>query len=370
MTSDNYTTKKNVNVQTQSTSWMMDDLKRRYSYTNPDPIEGIWEDFDIKIDASKIDYGTNNKVGIVKSDDGYDIIYLSGSNEFTNKWKESDLKGRLTKTGTDGLMKVEWFNSDMSVDNSVYIYLSDGNLLNISFKDKNSNVKMLKLFPIKNETQNPSITNTLPEIKSTGSGIFINKNGFIITNFHVIEDARSITVQYTDHGKTLEYSAKVVLSDKQNDLCILQISDESFKPFLNIKYGIKGASCDVGTSVFAMGYPMSTALGEEVKITDGLISSKTGYQGDVATYQISVPIQPGNSGGPLFDKQGNLVGITNAGVRSAENVGYAIKVSYLNNLIDVSPSKISLPSNSMISTLSFTEKIKVLTPYVVLIKVK
>lgn len=54
--------------------------------------------------------------------------------------------------------------------------------------------------------------------------------------------------------------------------------------------------------MFALGYPMSDILGEEIKVTDGIISSKTGYQGDVVTYQISVPIQPGNSGGPLFDK--------------------------------------------------------------------
>ena len=55
--------------------------------------------------------------------------------------------------------------------------------------------------------------------------------------------------------------------------------------------------------MFALGYPMSDILGEEnKKVTDGIISSKTGYQGDVVTYQISVPIQPGNSGGPLFDK--------------------------------------------------------------------
>ena len=57
--------------------------------------------------------------------------------------------------------------------------------------------------------------------------------------------------------------------------------------------------------MFALGYPMSDILGEEIKVTDGIISSKTGYQGDVVTYQISVPIQPGNSGGPLFDKNGN-----------------------------------------------------------------
>ena len=114
---------------------------------------------------------------------------------------------------------------------------------------------------------------------------------------------------------------------------------------------------------------MSNILGEEIKVTDGIISSKTGYKGDIVTYQISAPIQHGNSGGPLFDKQGNIVGITNAGVEDAQNVGYAIKTSYLKNLIDVAPTSITLPTNNSISGLSFTEKIKRLTPYVVLIKI-
>ncbi len=72
-------------------------------------------------------------------------------------------------------------------------------------------------------------------------------------------------------------------------------------------------------------------MGNEIKFTDGKISSKSGFQGDITTYQISVPIQPGNSGGPLFDEKGNLVGITSSGVNKqlADNANYAIKTSYL-----------------------------------------
>ena len=118
-----------------------------------------------------------------------------------------------------------------------------------------------------------------------------------------------------------------------------------------------------------MGYPLSTVLGKEVKITDGIISSKTGYEDDAVTYQISVPIQPGNSGGALFDKKGHLVGITNAGIPSAENVGYAIKSSYLLNLIESAPITIDLPKGVDLSQKEFTEVIKLYTPYVALIKI-
>lgn len=204
---------------------------------------------------------------------------------------------------------------------------------------------------------------------ATGSGFVLTSNGVIVTNHHVIDGANGIDVLVNWKGQVHTVNAKVLISDKTNDISLLQIDDSSFTNFPALPYAVKISIQDVGTSVFALGYPMSDILGEEIKVTDGIISSKTGYQGDIVTYQISAPIQHGNSGGPLFDKQGNIVGITNAGVEDAQNVGYAIKTSYLKNLIDVAPIFITLPANNSISGLPFTEKIKRLTPYVVLIKI-
>ena len=204
---------------------------------------------------------------------------------------------------------------------------------------------------------------------ASGSGFILSKDGIVATNFHVIDGANGIDVFINRNGTIKTYKAKVLISDKTNDISLLKIEDDSFVNFSSIPYAIKTSIQDVGTGVFTLGYPMSNILGEEIKVTDGIISSKTGYKGDIVTYQISAPIQHGNSGGPLFDKQGNIVGITNAGVEDAQNVGNAIKTSYLKNLIDVAPTSITLPTNNSISGLSFTEKIKRLTPYVVLIKI-
>ena len=208
-----------------------------------------------------------------------------------------------------------------------------------------------------------------PQQGESGSGFILSKDGIVATNFHVIDGANGIDVFINRNGTIKTYKAKVLISDKTNDISLLKIEDDSFVNFSSIPYAIKTSIQDVGTGVFTLGYPMSNILGEEIKVTDGIISSKTGYKGDIVTYQISAPIQHGNSGGPLFDKQGNIVGITNAGVEDAQNVGYAIKTSYLKNLIDVAPTSITLPTNNSISGLSFTEKIKRLTPYVVLIKI-
>ena len=109
-------------------------------------------------------------------------------------------------------------------------------------------------------------------------------------------------------------------------------------------------------------------MGEEVKITNGIISSNSGFKGDITSYQISAPVQPGNSGGPLFDDKGNLVGIINAKHSGTENVSYAIKSSYLLNLINSAPKSIKLQQINKISNLSLPEKIKVVKKYTYIIE--
>lgn len=204
---------------------------------------------------------------------------------------------------------------------------------------------------------------------ASGTGFFIDGSGYIATNYHVINGANGIDVLVAKDGKTVAYKAKSIVQDKTNDLAIIKIDDENFTNFTSIPYSIGYKTIDVGSSVFAMGYPELSYLGEEIKVTDGIISSKTGYQGDVTTYQISVPVQPGNSGGPLFDSYGNIVGIINAGIPSMQNVGYAIKVSYLNNLIDASPEVIQFSSSNKLRELPLVDKIKIISPFIVIIKV-
>jgi serine protease Do len=115
-----------------------------------------------------------------------------------------------------------------------------------------------------------------------------------------------------------------------------------------------------------------SVMGKEIKITDGIISSKSGYDGNITTYQITAPIQGGNSGGPLFDDKGNFIGINSSGLKKdfADNVGYTIKSSYVLNLIDVLPKSIDLPSSTKLQSLPLTEQIKEISKYVVLVKVK
>lgn len=214
---------------------------------------------------------------------------------------------------------------------------------------------------------------TKSEWAGNGSGVIFSKYGHILTNNHVIKDAKEIEVEVLYDGELKKYNAEVLTVDKSNDLAIIKIVNLNFNGFDKIPYNFINKSSEVGTKVYAYGYPMALSImGKEIKVTDGIISSKSGFTGDITTYQVTAAIQPGNSGGPLFDDYGNLIGITSSGINKsiADNVSYAIKIAYAQSLIDMLPNKIELPSSLELKSLSLIDQIKALSKFVVLIKVK
>ena len=196
----------------------------------------------------------------------------------------------------------------------------------------------------------------------TGTG-FALANNYLVTNFHVVEDAKSISVQGINGNFNNKFGATIVATDKINDLAILKINGSNISNS-SIPYSVKTTTSEVGEDVFVLGYPLTSTMGDEIKLTTGVISSKSGFQGDVSLYQLSAPIQPGNSGGPLFDTKGNIIGIVSAKHKGAENVGYAIKASYLKNLMESTIPKNILPQTNRISAQNLSGKVKAVKNYI------
>lgn len=308
----------------------------------------------------------------------YKVVYLKGSNP--KIWKPGEIKGTFIATATPGLYKAtNWLMENKMPNENFYLSFTGGAM---SIYEENNKVTadFIKLYPandinLQNKSNNKksgSTTNTPSQNPtqhtSSGSGIFIAPK-IIATNYHVIDGAEKIEILIKSGEDVNTYTAKVLCSDKTNDLALLSLDKSEFNGMNDIPFSISTNSREVGTSIFTMGYPMADYIGDEVKITDGIISSKTGYDGDIVTYQISAPIQPGSSGGPLFDKHGELIGITNAGIMAAQNVGYAIKSSYLHNLIEAAPININIQHTNLLSEKDLTEQIKILSKYVVLIRI-
>ena len=206
-------------------------------------------------------------------------------------------------------------------------------------------------------------------IDASGTGFVIDKRGFLATNYHVTKGAKNIFVCLQLEGIWKSFHAVVVKDDPTNDLSIVRIDDEDFAHFSNLPYNFTTSSLDVASDIFTLGYPQVHIMGTEVKYTTGVINSKTGIQGDPTHYQISAHIDHGNSGGPMFNAKGAIVGITDSGLDKAEfgDVNYAIKSSYLKSLVDALPIQLELPHDTSIGKLPRVEQIKILTKYTALI---
>ena len=289
----------------------------------------------------------------------YYLIYLSGAR---NDWEEGEIKATLEKTSSSNFYKAKWVLANKTENSDFYISFEQG-LMNVIDPNKEKDI-YIKLFPSASD-----IASSPSDASGSGSGYAISSNGYIITNHHVTNGATSIKVRGVNGDFSISYTAKIVIEDKNNDLSIIKIDDSKFTSLGTIPYIIANRTSDVGSSIFVLGYPLRATMGDEVKLTNGIISSKSGFQGDVTSYQITAAVQPGNSGGPLFDNNGNIIGIVNAKHTAAENASYAIKSSYLMNLIDIMTEPIKLQTVSMVVGKPLTEQVKILKKFTYIIEI-
>src|SRR2546428_1959706 len=167
-----------------------------------------------------------------------------------------------------------------------------------------------------------------------GSGFIINEDGFLMTNFHVIEGETQISVEVY-HQKDGELSRKsykqvrIIAMNKFEDLALLKIDDKDAPKFKYVELGSADA-LSVGERVFAIGSP----LGLERTVTEGILSTKTRQLGGELYLQTTAQINPGNSGGPLFNMGGEVIGVTNMKITFGEGLGFALPVGSVKFFLD------------------------------------
>jgi S1-C subfamily serine protease len=174
-------------------------------------------------------------------------------------------------------------------------------------------------------------------LESTGTGFYVDDKGTIITASHVISDAENITVQCSGEPPK---PAQTIKQSKRNDIAIITTGEPSMH-FLPL-----GSSSNIrlGSDVFTIGYPVVGLLGKEPKYTEGNISALSGFADDQSLIQISVPVQPGNSGGPVITDDGLVVGVvvSTAAIDAfysktkalPQNINWATKIDYAKLLLD------------------------------------
>jgi S1-C subfamily serine protease len=192
------------------------------------------------------------------------------------------------------------------------------------------------------------------EPDATGSGILLNARGQVLTNNHVIEDCRRLTVQLP--GAPI-VDAAAIAADAENDLAVVRITGavdaEGYAAFRD------GRSIRLADDVIAIGYPLTGLLSSQVKVTTGSVSALAGLYDDTRHMQISVPVQPGNSGGPLVDLAGNVVGVITSKLDAVavaeatgdipQNINFAIKSLVARSFLDANDVEYALaPSDTLL----------------------
>ncbi|MFH1195461.1 MAG: serine protease [bacterium] len=340
------------------TSWNEKEMTEYFSNNPADKIEGIYEKF-----GAEDQY----RIGIIKNKSNYDIIYLSGAKNKLD-WNEGELKGNIRQTAIKDFYKVDWVLADKSKSAEVYLSTAEEHFLKIDFLDPKigASSKYIKMYPpfSQGKSVKPS------GFASSGTGFAISKDGLIATSYHVVEGANEISIKFSTDKNNIGYDARVLFSDKINDLAVLGIDDSGFAAFDEIPYSINPAEAELGTDVFTLGYPLIETMGKSVKLNIGLVSSNSGFLDDNKYYQLTMPINSGNSGGPLFDKSGNLLGIITGKHSGAESVAYAMKSFYLSDLVkNIPQSQVMIHSQSS-GTKTLTEVIQSVQKYICLIEVK
>lgn len=196
-----------------------------------------------------------------------------------------------------------------------------------------------------------------------GSAFAINNKGYVITSYHMVKSADSIFLQNSSMERT---SAKLISVDPKLDLAILKLENETIVKTWQVPFYLKEKVSDIGEKVFTLGYPR-----KEMVYGEGSLSSLSGFSNDTSMYQISIPVNPGNSGGPVLDEYGNVVGVIRGKITSAEATGFAIKSNQiLKSIQNIENDSLKLDllnqnaKKSSLKSLKRSEQVKRINPYV------
>ena len=251
---------------------------------------------------------------------------------------------------------------------------SELQLLNKKIEEQNyrQNKEIKNIKEAINSTTTTTDINPQIPYTSGGTGFLIDPKGYLVTNAHVIQNANNIAVQNAE-GK--HFKVKLVHLDEVRDIAILKIDDSRFKSPSSLPYSIKKSSANIAESVFTLGYPRN-----DIVYGEGYLAAKTGYNGDTLSCQIAIAANPGNSGAPIINRNGEVIGVISTKQASADGAVFAVQSKYIyqtiNELLknpvkqkDSSYKKIKLPTSSSLKGMDRTKQAEKISDFVYMVKV-
>ncbi len=214
-----------------------------------------------------------------------------------------------------------------------------------------------------NKKNNKPIINT--PVRYNGTGFLIDGKGFLATNAHVVKNSKNIYVQ---NNKGEQYHVKLVKLDIQKDIAILKIDDPEFKSLSSLPYGIRRSVTDIAEPIYTLGFPRN-----EIVYGEGYLSARTDINGDTLSCQITVAANPGNSGGPVFNNNGEVIGILSTKEVQAEGAVFAIQSKYIYEVLDelkkdTAYQQVRMAASSVVRGMTKQEQVKRIENFVFMVK--
>jgi len=218
----------------------------------------------------------------------------------------------------------------------------------------------------KQAVQNLENSANVPErvYRPGGTGFLLDAKGYLVTNYHVIDGAKYVAVQ-NNAGK--ELSVSIVHIDQQKDLAILKIIDTAFRS-ATLPYTIRKHTGDIAEPIFTLGYPKN-----DIVYGQGYLAARTGNNGDTLTCQITVAANPGNSGGPVFNSNGEVIGVISTKQKTVEGAVFAVQSKYILQVVEdlkkQEKTEIRMPATSALKGLDRVQQVKRISDHVYMVKV-
>ena len=263
---------------------------------------------------------------------GQGTYTFANGNKYVGEWRDDKYNGQGTLTFADGEKYFGEFRDNNYNGQGTFTF-ADGTIQEGIWKDDQFQYAK-KLSPpvpvVRAPTQNDEIISA-----SSGSGFAVSSDGYVITNHHVIEGCQKVVV----HTKGRELPVTVVTYDPQNDLALLK---GDFRP--STVFPLSNNRSELLQDVYVAGFPFGNKVSTSVKVTKGIISSLTGIGNNFSNIQIDAALQSGNSGGPILDEFGNVVGVAVAKLDAKymfdnfgsipENTNFGIKSNVVRSIMD------------------------------------
>jgi S1-C subfamily serine protease len=308
-------------------------------------VEGIWSD-------TQDQY----RLAVMPAPEGIGADYVAVVLRSNSPlWQPGEIKAEIRSTASPDIFTCTYFMANKKPGGTTLTLDHDSVLRGSVATPKGPfDLILMRVWP---EIAKETASATAAKSGASGTGFLLSRSGLLATNWHVVADVKNISVAFP--GWNGSASAEVVIRDVVNDLAVLRVTDPAKLaptcaelPFqLASSNGVK-----LGERVSTIGYPLTSMLGSNPKFSEGVVSSKTGWQDDPRSLQISAQVQPGSSG-TLFDVDGNIVGVVVATLDAGrvyqaasalpQNVNFAIKADYLLNLLTMLPGE-SLASRTTV----------------------